>query len=71
MIVDYFSLQTHIQNPLISLLEYYRESDLPTQDELLLQSSGPVTYLAQKSLSCPWQIILDFSQLELGKSQGL
>ena len=49
MIVDYFSLQTHIQNPLISLLEHYRQSDLPTQDELLLQSSGPVTDLAQKS----------------------
>ena len=34
---------------MISLLEHYRQSDLPTQDELLLQSSGPVTDLAQKS----------------------
>mgnify|MGYP005658191391 FL=1 len=70
MMIDYFSLQTHIQNPLISLLEYYRESELPTQDELLLQSSGPVTDLAQKSfLPCLESIRILFFEPHTNKEK--
>ena len=49
MKIDCFSYPTDISNPLISLLEYYRESEIPNQDELLLQSAGPVTDLAKRS----------------------
>ena len=49
MIIENFSYSTDISNPLISLLEHYRKSELPNQDELLLQSAGPITDLAKRS----------------------
>ncbi|MDE0953423.1 MAG: chorismate-binding protein [Candidatus Poseidoniales archaeon] len=49
MELDYFTLATSSQNPLISLLEHYRDSPLPNQDELLLHSDGPITDLAKRS----------------------
>lgn len=49
MIIDYFTRSTTISNPLISLLEYYRNSDMPNRDELLLHSDGPITDLAKMS----------------------
>ncbi len=49
MIIDYFTRSTTISNPLISLLEYYRNSDMPNMDELLLHSDGPITDLAKMS----------------------
>ena len=49
MIIEEFSYSTDISNPLISLLEQYRDLELPNRDELLLQSAGPITDLAKTS----------------------
>ncbi|MCH1524221.1 MAG: chorismate-binding protein [Candidatus Thalassarchaeaceae archaeon] len=71
MKIDCFSYPTDISNPLISLLEYYRESEIPNQDELLLQSAGPVTDLAKRSyLPCIDSIrILFFEPQSAGENQ--
>ena len=71
MKIDCFSYPTDISNPLISLLEYYRESEIPNQDELLLQSAGPVTDLAKRSyLPCIESIrILFFEPQSAGENQ--
>ena len=49
MLIEEFSYSTDISNPLISLLEQYRDLELPNRDELLLQSAGPITDLAKTS----------------------
>ena len=61
MVIDSFISLTTSKDPLISLLEYYRGSDIPNQDEILLHSGGPITDLAKRSfLPCLQSIRLLF-----------
>jgi len=73
MIIDSFISSTTSQNPLISLLEYYRESEFPNKDELLLHSGGPITDLGQRSfLPCLQSIrILFFEPQKIVEFQSL
>jgi len=49
MIPEFRTFPNSIDNPIVSLLEYYRKSELPNKDELILNSGGPVTDLSEHS----------------------
>ena len=76
MIPEYRSFTHNLTDPITSLLEYYRNSEFPNQDELMLNSGGPVTDLSEYSfLPCIQSIRILFfepmSELEEGKSSAL
>ena len=73
LIADSFTYSTTSENPLISLLEHYRGSELPNKDELLLHSGGPITDLAKRSfLPCLQSIrILFFEPQKIVEIQPL
>ena len=76
MIPDFRTFPNHIENPIISLLEYYRDLQLPEQDELILNSGGPVTDLSEYSfLPCLQSVRVLFfeplSEIELDSSSAL
>ena len=76
MIPEYRSFKHNLTDPITSLLEYYRNSEFPNQDELMLNSGGPVTDLSEYSfLPCIQSIRILFfepmSELEAGKSSAL
>ena len=76
MIPEYRTFPNQIENPIISLLEYYRDLQLPEQDELILNSGGPVTDLSEYSfLPCLQSVRVLFfeplSEIELDSSSAL
>ena len=46
MIPEFRTFSNSVKNPIVSLLENYRGSELPNHDELILNSGGPVTDLS-------------------------
>ncbi len=70
MIPEFRNFSNSVENPIISLLEYYRDYQLPNQDELILNSGGPVTDLSGHSfLPCLQSMrILFFEPLSESKS---
>ena len=76
MIPEYRTFPNQIENPIISLLEYYRDLQLPEQDELILNSGGPITDLSEYSfLPCLQSVRVLFfeplSEIELDSSSAL
>ena len=64
MIPEYRSFTHNLTDPITSLLEYYRNSEFPNQDELMLNSGGPVTDLSEYSfLPCIQSIRILFLNL--------
>ena len=76
MIPDFVTFSNSVENPIVSLLEYYRDSELPNFDELILNSGGPVTDLSGHSfLPCLQSVRILFfeplSEAEFEKSSAL
>lgn len=76
MIPEFRTFENYIENPIISLMENYRDSKLPNQDELILNSGGPVTDLSGHSfLPCLRSVRILFfeplSETELEQSSAL
>ena len=76
MIPEFRTFSNYIVNPIISLLEYYRDSQFPEQDELILNSGGPVTDLSEYSfLPCLQSVRILFfeplGEIELKQSSAL
>ena len=76
MIPDFVTFSNSVENPIVSLLEYYRDSELPHHDELILNSGGPVTDLSGHSfLPCLQSVRILFfeplSEVEFEKSSAL
>ena len=76
MIPEFRTFSNSVKNPIVSLLENYRGSELPNHDELILNSGGPVTDLSGFSfLPCLQSVrILLFeplSEADFNKSSAL
>ena len=76
MIPEFRTFSNSVENPIVSLLEKYRGSELPNHDELILNSGGPVTDLSGYSfLPCLQSVRILFfeplSETDLDNSSAL